>query len=140
MSIDYKELVSFAEGHAGSACEVTRRAAVSRAYYGAYHAVTPWLEQLCPVEKNPVTGHIPHKTALYALLHWKVLPTAEQFKIFATQAKRAGLSYSAMLDRRVMADYRLSSDVTDSDVASQCAAFSAVKQLCAQLELKSQAA
>jgi hypothetical protein len=99
--------------------EAARRAAISRAYYCAYHAALPVAEKLPPAAGYDVPNRIPHRQIADRLKDWKI-PAG-----WSKASKRAGnpamvaKQYRAALTRRKRADYELDGVIPPVDVEIQ---------------------
>ena len=104
MTVEAKDLLQFAKNCAGTQDEVTRRAAISRAYYACYHVLLAIVAQYPAV--RPLDGHVTHREIANRLDSWNVGANSP-LKDLARQAQRAAADYRVLVAARVEADYKL---------------------------------
>lgn len=114
MAISSADLYQFAKQMAvDSSGETQLRAAISRAYYAAFHAAEPFAEMLprsavCPASVYRVT----HAELIERLREWKVDGINSDLSQFAASKSQLWRTVEAARDLRIKADYRLSSAIT----------------------------
>lgn len=99
--------------------EAARRAAISRAYYCAYHAVLPVAEKLPPAAGFDVPKRIPHAQIASRLKDWRVPATWSKASKRAGNPMTVAKQYRAALRERKRADYELDRVIPAVDVEIQ---------------------
>lgn len=121
MAIGAQDLIDFAAwAIKPEAPEATLRAAISRSYYGAFHALAPFVARMprssvCPAAVDRLT----HREVIERITEWKtedIHPKLESMTATKGQLRR---HVNAAYHARVSADYRLSYEITLADAQSQ---------------------
>lgn len=101
--------------------EAACRAAISRAYYCAYHAALPVVERLPSSPDYALSGYLRHSEVAARIIAWNAPP--EWAGVVGKSGNIAVIKrqYRAALAKRKISDYRLTSDVRDQDVKDQIA-------------------
>lgn len=121
MSIDDKDLLDFAESLVkAGASEIELRAAISRSYYAAFHALAPFADELpkskvCP----PNLNRLSHTELKERLREWRVEDVSANLVGLTATKGRLWRSVDAACNDRVIADYRLGNNVSLAQAQSQ---------------------
>lgn len=135
MPISADELNEFAKALAvDGADEIHIRAAVSRSYYSAFHAVLPFAERL-PLSASAPAGlsYVTHKEVTERLREWRVAGVHSGLARLSTTASQLKDTLAAARAARVKADYRMGSTVTLAEAKSQIERARLVKRAMAQI-------
>lgn len=123
MAIVEDDLITFAaETAKAGASEVALRAAVSRAYYAAFHALAPFADQLPRSKKCPTSlQRMSHTELRERLAEWDtdgICPGLKQMTGTKGVLRRAmEVAYTA----RVVADYRIGNEMPLAEAQTQVA-------------------
>lgn len=111
MSITPANLLEFAKAECGNENETLRRAALSRAYYCAYHCLVPSVEPIPSVNSEENDGYLPAREILHRLGAWNV---AKWPSLGAQRpvADKLASKFRILRDMRVKADYFLDAEVS----------------------------
>ena len=114
MTIQPKQLLEFAKARLDSLDEIETRAAISRAYYCAYHSLYE-VTVLVPAVDSDDDDYIAAKEMLHRLAAWNVAkwPSLGAHKDTANRASR---EFRALRDQRTRADYNLDAECTGKDL------------------------
>lgn len=115
MSIQATDLIDFARSLTATTNlpEVGRRAAVSRAYYAAYHDSDQWYRQL-PAPGSLGTSNV---TGMHAQLCIRLqTPDGMLSPELKVKSRKRGYALRALRDCRTKADYHLAEDVSQAEV------------------------
>lgn len=129
MPVTPPELLRFAKSIACDS-EAACRAAISRAYYCAYHAAAPIAFHLPKSKDYDLTGHLRHSEVKSRLAAWRIPPA------WSDAAKKSGdihtvkRAYKAALVARATADYQLDAPITQDDVRLQIERVEPILQFC----------
>lgn len=118
---DYLDL---AEELSDSDSEAARRTAVSRAYYGAFHAVHPAVEAACDREPEyGAFGKLAHREVAYRLRRWAEVMSTPVAMQYGAEARRVHQQFMACMDLRHRADYADGADgvPTKQEAITSCA-------------------
>lgn len=129
-----EELLAYAKAFGPTCTEVEARAALSRAYYAAYHATAAHLSRF-PAEITDSDDHLRHREAWRRLKAWRAPEAYAACRTMGAAAKRAAIAFDAALKARALADYDLGDDVDHTDVVAQCARVRDVLRFITQVEI-----
>lgn len=132
MPLQPVELLRFAKSLTCSD-EATCRAAVSRAYYCAYHCALPFAQQLPATPTYNLTGPLRHQEVADRLIAWQA---PAQWGVAASKAgdiKEIARFYRAALAKRKVADYHLGSTVDEKEARMQISRCSDINQFFVRL-------
>lgn len=119
MSITEDDLLAYAKLLAANDAEECQlRSSMSRSYYAAFHALLPLVEQLPPSAKCR-GREITHVEVTERLVEWKVDNVCPDLLSYRDVKARAQRAMDTARGKRVIADYRLSNEVTYSDAVGQ---------------------
>lgn len=116
MSVRADDLLAWAQANA-CATEVDTRAAVSRAYYAAYHRCREWHARLPSPGFNSGPGGGVHQQLLNQLRN----PAPQCSPTQASLSRQLAYSLQALKADRFTADYELQKMVRNADVQLACA-------------------
>lgn len=124
------ELFSFAEKNHLDEESVVRRAALSRAYYAAFHALQPAIRPLIDETKDVGRHGIAHHSAtMHALRRWRSdHPDVRKRMAFGTEATKLFHKYRITLQLREQCDYSLG-ERSDPDAADCVLALGNARRL-----------
>ena len=114
--------------------EAACRAAISRAYYCAYHAALPIVAKLPPAAGYDVRDRIPHRQIAARLENWKI-PAS-----WSKASKRAGYpalvakQFRIALLRRTRANYELERAILPAEVENQLIRVAAINAFMTRLK------
>ncbi len=121
MAITEQDLIDFASSAAkAGASETELRAAISRAYYAAFHALVPFANKLprsrvCPRDLNRVN----HSELRERLTEWRTDDVSPQLKSMTATKSTLWRAVEAACNTRVMADYRMGNEVGLAEAQTQ---------------------
>lgn len=133
MPITPEDLLAQAHGLSASKTEPALRGAVSRAYYGAYHAAIRFHDSLPSPGTLPAAGCGVHETLYHQLLNLTGLPPNSPLRLTARQIAYKG---KELRKRRVVADYELSATVSEADAQLALEGAKGILELCQRIELQ----
>lgn len=114
------EIGQLAHALASADTAVSRRAAVNRAYYAAYHALIGFASLVPGNDNCGPQGSLAHRELPRRLRNWRFLPSElARLKQLTSQARQAAIQLSAAIDIRELADYALQEDVNSGMVQMQ---------------------
>jgi hypothetical protein len=114
MPITSKELLQLAQELAASPTEVKRRAAISRAYYAAYHRCFDWEKKL-PLAGEDHGLHGSHAALIARLKH----PHERCEEAAADCSRRVGAQLEVQREHRALADYKVKQHLPSRMLAEQ---------------------
>lgn len=135
MTISAEDLETFAKARTeGAASETELRAAVSRAYYAAFHLVVPFVEQLprskaCPAQ----VSHVTHQELSDRLNEWNTAGLHPALSRLTATGNSLAFAIQAARTDRVKADYKLGGACTVTDLKLQLQRVTKIKTAMAQL-------
>lgn len=136
MAISVLDLKQFAKDRTtGQHSETEVRAAISRAYYAAFHAALPFVEKLprskgCPKKQK----HISHQELTDRLNEWNTSSVHPKLaQMTATRNKLLNAIETSRSDR-VKADYRISQNCAVADLQAQLERVGRIVQLLVQID------
>lgn len=108
MPVVCTDFFAFAESIKADSDEISFRAAISRAYYGAYHACQQWHDTKLPVAGHDIgmSGGV-HQTLINQLTN----PDPGCGRDLGNYSKSLGYGLRALKELRTTADYQLSETV-----------------------------
>jgi hypothetical protein len=108
MPVACTDFFTFAESIKGDSDEISLRASISRAYYGAFHACQQWHDTKLPHPGHDVgmTGGV-HQTLINQLTN----PDPGCGRDLGMYSRSLGYALRALRDLRTLADYHLSETV-----------------------------
>jgi uncharacterized protein (UPF0332 family) len=121
MAISEQDLVEFAVNMAkAGASEAELRAAISRAYYAAFHALVPFASKLpksrvCPRDLNRVN----HRELKERLAEWRTDDVSSRLRAMTATKSTLSRAVEAACNARVMADYRMGIEVSLAEAQTQ---------------------
>ncbi|WP_431049100.1 hypothetical protein [Roseateles sp. L2-2] len=125
MPINSKELLQLAQELAASPTEVKRRAAISRAYYAAYHRCFDWEKKL-PLAGEDQGLHGSHETLIARLKN----PHERCDKAAAECSRRIGAQLEIQREHRSWADYKVKHHLPSRMLTEQLQLAAAVIERC----------
>lgn len=110
MPVVSSDFIAYSEGIQSGAAEIANRCAISRAYYGAYHACIEWHDV-----KLAVPGHqVGHGGGVHQqLINQLVNPDTSSIQDVQFYSRSLGYSLRALKDTRTVADYDLAAIVDE---------------------------
>lgn len=141
MPIDAKDLRGFAKRVCTQeADEVTLRAAASRAYYSAYHALLPFAERLPVSDSGDVfLAHLGHRELTRRIKEWRTAAIHPKLQGMKVTSGQLVMALNTMRQMREVADYRLMSTVSFNEVNQQIERARLVHSMALQIETLVQA-
>lgn len=139
MPVKPSDLLRFAK-QVDRSSEAACRAAVSRAYYCAYHQMVEIAANLPPTATYKVPGHIRHSEVRDRLWEWKLPERLRDAAAKSGDIAVVKRAYKAALAARAMADYNLIGTVRPDDVQLQVERVDPILQFGVRFALASQAA
>lgn len=136
MPINAMDLQRYAKANCGPEVdETTLRAAASRAYYGAYHALLPFVEQL-PVSNSGdrAARTIGHREMLRRIQEWHTSGIHPKLSSMARSRTQLVLALRAMRETREAADYLLGGSLSRNDVLQQVERGRKVQSIALQVQ------
>ncbi|WP_401728587.1 hypothetical protein [Stenotrophomonas muris] len=136
MPINAMDLQQYAKANCGPEVdETTLRSAASRAYYGAYHALLPFVEQL-PVSDRGERGAttIGHREMLRRIQEWHTSGIHPKLASMAHSRNQLVLALRAMRETREAADYLLGASICRNDVIQQVQRGSKIQTIVLQVK------
>lgn len=133
MPVTPPDLLRFAktlECNSETAC----RAAISRAYYCAYHAAVPIAQRLPKSKGYDLTGHLRHSEVKNRLAAWKIPPAWNETSQKSGNVGEVKRAYKAALVARALADYDLGLPVSADDVKLQIERVEPILKFCVRFE------
>lgn len=136
MAISVRDLVDFAASVIrADASETTLRAAISRSYYGAFHALAPFVAQLpksqvCP----PTLDRLSHREVIERITEWKTADVHQALPAMTGTKAQLQRHVNAAYHSRVSADYRLSYEITLADAQTQLERVKAILRHVQQID------
>lgn len=127
MSLQPVDLLRFAKT-VDCSTEAACRAALSRAYYCAYHCALPIAKFLPPSPGYELPGHIRHAEVQARLSAWNAPDEWEMAVKKAGDPRVMSRHFKALLVKRKLADYQLGATVEQTEVALQVANADAVNR------------
>lgn len=119
MSITEDDLLSYAKSLATQgANECQLRASMSRSYYAAFHSLLPLVEQLPPSAKSK-GKEVTHVEVTERLVEWNVGAVCSALSGYRDVKARAQRAMDTARAKRVIADYRLTHEISHSDAMAQ---------------------
>lgn len=121
MAISPTDLIDFASNAAkAGAPEAQLRAAISRAYYAAFHTLAPFADKLprsrnCPNDLNRMS----HRELKERLLEWNTDGINPRLKAMTVTKSKLSRAFNAACNARVVADYRIGNEITLADAQTQ---------------------
>lgn len=121
MAVSEQDLVDFASNTAkAGASETELRAAISRAYYAAFHALVPFAGKLpksrvCP----PGLDHVNHRELRERLTEWRTDAVSPRLKSMIATKSTLSRAVEAACNARVIADYRMGNEVDLAEAQTQ---------------------
>lgn len=114
--------------------EAACRAAISRAYYCAYHAAAPIVSHLPSSKGYDLMGHIRHSEVKNRLNAWKIPASWDEASKQSGNIGEVKRAYRAALVARALADYDLGSTVNAAEVRLQIERVDPILKFCVRLE------
>lgn len=115
--------------------EVELRAAISRAYYAAFHTCLPFVSQLPESAKFPKNAkHVTHQEMSDRLREWKTAGLHPKLASMAAQKGALWRTIDAARDVRIKADYRLDDQLLLADAQTQIERVKQILRLMHQVE------
>lgn len=123
MPVEPSHLVALASKLAvQGANEAELRAAVSRAYYAAFHALTPFVSKLPKSNSCPVgVDHVNHAELRARLKEWRTDDVCKTLKRMTATKGALWRAVEAACNARIVADYRIGHEVSLPDAQTQIA-------------------
>lgn len=121
MAISEQDLVDFASNAAkAGASEAELRAAISRAYYAAFHALVPFAGKLpksrvCPHDLDRVN----HRELRERLTEWRTGDVSLRLSSMTATKSTLARAVEAACNARVIADYRMGNEVSLAEAQTQ---------------------
>lgn len=142
MPINADDLAAFASSRAAqekasanSVPEVELRAAVSRAYYAAFHLVLPLVDRMPPSRNCPRNStYTSHEELTQRLHEWRTEGVHPRLARLTTTRNQLVNTIQAARAARVKADYRLQANCDGGEVVMQLSRWQRVKQVMEQLQ------
>lgn len=142
MPISVADLKNFAtERTNGQHSEIELRAAISRAYYAAFHAAAPFVEMLPRSKKCPkAQNHLSHQELTDRLHEWKTAGVHPKLAQMTETRNQLVNTMEAARTERVRADYRLALTCDETMLKAQLQRLGRISQVLTQIngELKRQ--
>ncbi|MBN5075228.1 hypothetical protein JY427_06210 [Stenotrophomonas maltophilia] len=135
MPINAMDLQRFAKANCGPDMdETTLRAAASRAYYGAYHALLPFVEQLPVSDRGDSSArHIGHREMLRRIQEWRTASIHPRLTSMGNSKAQLVMAMRTMRETREAADYLLDDSLNRKDVIQQIARGAKVQSIALQV-------
>lgn len=135
MPINAMDLQRFAKANCGPEMdETTLRAAASRAYYGAYHALLPFVEQLPISDRGDHSArNIGHREMLRRIQEWRTSNVHPRLGSMSSSRAQLVLAMRTMRETREAADYLLSGNLSRNEVVQQIARGAKVQSIALQI-------
>ena len=140
MAISEPDLIEFSAKLAkAGATEVELRAAISRAYYAAFHVLVPFVDKLprsriCP----PDLDRMSHRELRERLAEWRTDNISPRLKSMTATKSILRRAVEVACNARVVADYRMGNEVSLAEAQTQVERVKAIlrqaKQIQAQID------
>lgn len=136
MAISEQDLVDFASNAAKSgASETELRAAISRAYYAAFHSLVPFASRLpksrvCPSDLSRMN----HRELKERLIEWRTDEISTRLKSMVSIKSTLGRAVDTACNARVVADYRIGNEVSLAQAQTQIARVKAILRQARQIQ------
>ncbi|MFC0677478.1 hypothetical protein ACFFGH_06395 [Lysobacter korlensis] len=136
MPITCKDLNAFSSRiTANTPDETDIRAAISRSYYAAFHAVLPFVERLPDSAKcRPNATHVTHVEMTERLKEWRTAGVHSRLAKMTATGEQLASAIQTARTAREKADYRLGAQVLPGEAATQIGRAKKVMLMMAQLE------
>lgn len=121
MAISEQDLIEFsAKSAKAGATEVELRAAISRAYYAAFHTLVPFVDKL-PRSRNcpPDLDRMSHRELRDRLAEWRTDNISPQLKSMTVTKSTLRRAVEVACNARVVADYRMGNEVSLAEAQTQ---------------------
>jgi uncharacterized protein (UPF0332 family) len=136
MAISAQDLIDLASSMANAgASEAELRAAISRAYYAAFHALVPFAGRLpksrvCPDGLDRVN----HRELRERLTEWRTDGVSARLKAMTATKSTLSRTVEAACNARVVSDYRMGSDVSLAEAQTQVARVKCILRQVRQIQ------
>lgn len=136
MAIVPADLIEFAsEAAKPEASEAQLRAAVSRAYYAAFHMLAPFAGKLprsrsCPDDLSRLS----HQELQERLIEWRTDGISPRLRTMTATKDKLWRAVSTACRSRIIADYRIGSQVNLSDAQTQIERVKQISRLSIQIQ------
>lgn len=136
MSINAVDLQHYAKANCGAEVdETTLRAAASRAYYGAYHALLPFVELMPVSDRGDRSAKtIGHREMLRRLQEWHTSGVHPKLASMSHSRGQLVMALRVMRETREAADYLLNASLSRNDVVQQVARGATVQTIALQVQ------
>ena len=137
MSVTDSDLMRFAEETLRDVVsEASHRASVSRAYYSAYHALSPFASALPKSAACPKTlgDRLSHSELVERLREWKTDGVSPNLSRMTATKSSLWRHVQAAANARVLADYRISRELTLAEAQTQIERAKRILRAAQQIE------